>query len=346
MSRFVPTTLFAALLLAAVPAAAQQGPTGLSMPQVMNTGGANVGGNGLGGPQVLARRQAEVSGEFVNLGDLFSGLEAKAEIVVAYAPPAGETLVFDHNRLDALAREHGITWQVLGSGPAEVVISRAADTVSPERIRTALRDALAGQGLSPTSEVDLMTAVRSVAVPTGTLNPIAVHEATLDRHTGRFSAMIEIPAGAANATRQRVAGQVYETIEIPVAVRPINRDGVITESDIDWIKMRADRLQPGVATNMAEIVGMATRRSVRAGDPLRLRDLARPTLVARNELVTMILRNDFMTLTSRGRALQDGAIGDTVQVRNERSNKTVLGRVIDARTVVVDGTQNAAALLQ
>lgn len=341
MSRFIPTTLFAALLLAAVPAAAQQAPAGLSMPQAMSTGGA-----GLGGAQVLARRQAEVSGEFVSLGDLFSGLDGKADTVIAYAPPAGETLVFDHRRLDTLAREHGITWQVLGSGPAEVVVSRSADTVSPDHIRAALRAALADQGLTPASEVELSTVIRPVAVAAGTLNPVAVLDATLDRRTGRFSAMIEVPAGAPNATRQRVAGQIFESIEIPVAVRPINRDGVITEADIDWIKMRADRLQPGIATDMAEVVGMASRRSVRAGEPLRLRDLARPTLVARNELVTMILRNDFMTLTSRGRALQDGAIGDTVQVRNERSNKTVLGRVIDARTVVVDGAQNAAAMLQ
>ncbi|MFA7430222.1 MAG: flagellar basal body P-ring formation chaperone FlgA [Rhodospirillaceae bacterium] len=343
MSRFVPATLFApvlfaSVLLVAAPAAAQQAP-GLSMPQAMSAAPAP-------GSQVVPRRTAEVSGEFVRLGDLFTGLGGQADTVVAYAPTAGETMVFDHARLTSLAAEHGIVVQTLGGVPPEVAVSRAADTVTVDHVRAALRDALMAEGVTPGSEIELTTAVRPVAVAVGTLNPIAVSEVQFDRRNGRFSAMVEMPVGAPNATRQRVSGQAYETIEVPVVLRPVNRDAVITDADIDWIKMRADRLQPGIATDSAEVIGMAARRSVRAGEPLRLRDLARPTLVARNELVTMVLTTSFMTLTSRGRALENGAIGDIVRIRNERSNKTVLGRVVDARTVVVEGAENSAAIVQ
>lgn len=340
MSRFALTTaalISAALLAAAAPASAQQAP-GVSLPQALSAGALQ--------RQVLPRRQAEVSGDFVRLGDLFTGLGPAGETVVAYAPAAGESMVFDHRRLEALGAEHGVTWQTVGDAPAQVIVRRVTDSVGQDQIRDALRNALIAQGASPTSEVELSGTVRGVAVPAGAANPVGVSEVALDSRSGRFTATVEMPAGDPHATRQRVSGQVFDTLEVPVVVRPINRDGVITDADIDWVKVRADRVQPGTATEIGEVVGMATRRPLRVGEPLRVRDLARPVLVARNELVTMVLRNDFMTLTTRGRALEDGAIGDTVRIRNERSNKTVLGRVVDARTVVVDGTQNSAAVMQ
>ncbi|MGC2855656.1 flagellar basal body P-ring formation chaperone FlgA [Novispirillum sp. DQ9] len=350
MSRFARTAvLLAALLPAALgtiaPAAAQKAPAaapapGVSLPQIL-------GGAPAGGEQVVPRRQVEVGGEFVRLGDLFSGLpQALADKVAAYAPPAGGSATFDHRRLDDIARENGITWQTVGGAPAEVIVSRAADTVGGDQILVALRGALAEQGLSPLAELELSSALRPAVVPAGTLNPVSILEPVYDARSGRFSAVVEMPSGDGRTTRQRVAGMAYDTIEVPVAVRPLSRDGVITDADIDWVKMRADRVQAGVATDAAQVVGMATKRAVRAGDTLRLRDLARPVLVGRNDLVTMILRSDFMTLTARGRALEDGAMGDTVRIRNERSNKTVLGRVVDSRTVVIDGTQNAADLTQ
>lgn len=353
MSRFavpmprIAAAVIAALMVASGPAAAGDGPAntglantgpGVSLPQIL--GGAPTG-------QVVPRRQVEVSGEFVRLGDLFAGLAAaQAETVAAYAPPAGESATFNAQRLDGIAREHNITWQTIGGMPAEVIVSRAGETIGDDQIMAALRAALTEQGLSPTAEIELSSPVRAAAVPTGTLNPVTVTEASLDPRSGRFAAVVETPGGDGRTSRQRIAGQAFETIEVPVAVRPLGRDGIVTDSDVEWVKMRADRIQAGVATDPAEVIGMTTKRAVRAGDTLRLRDLARPVLVSRNELVTMILRSDFMTLTARGRALEDGAMGDTVRVRNERSNKTVLGRVVDAHTVVVDGTQNAADLSQ
>lgn len=344
MRRFVPISLLiAALTVAAFPAVGQggSGGVGVTLPQILG------GGPAAPAAQVVPRRQVEVNGEFVRLGDLFAGLpDDRAETVVAYAPPAGQTAAFDAQRLDAIAREHNVTWQTVGGLPAEVIVSRAGETVGDGQILAALRTALADQGLSPTAEIELSTPLRGGAVPTGTLNPVTIAEATLDPRSGRFAAVVEMPSGDGQTTRQRVAGQAYETIEVPVAIRPLGRDGIVTEGDIEWVMMRADRVQAGVATDPSQVVGMATKRAVRAGDPLRLRDLSRPVLVGRNELVTMILRSEFMTLTARGRALEDGAAGDTVRVRNERSNKTVLGRVVDAHTVVVDGTQNAADLTQ
>lgn len=353
MSRFarlaprLAVTLIAVALAAAVPAAAQEAaakdaatkaPLGVTLPQILGGGGA---------AQVVPRRQVEVSGEFVRAGDLFAGLpKEQADTVVAYAPPAGDSATFDARRLDGIAREHNITWQTVGGMPAEVIVSRAAETVGDDQVMAALRAALTEQGLSPMAEIELSSPFRAAAVPAGTLKPVSIAEATLDPRSGRFSAVVETPSGDGRTTRQRIAGAAFETIEVPVAARPLGRDGVVTDADIDWIKVRADRVQAGIAIDPTEIVGMAVKRPVRAGEPLRLRDLSRPVLIERNELVTMILRSDFMTLTARGRALEDGAQGDTVRVRNERSNKTVLGRVIDAHTVVVEGTQNAADLTQ
>lgn len=296
---------------------------------------------GLG--SVILRRQVEVDDEYVRLEDLFGGDLPNPGTPVAYAPPPGERLVLDRVWLYNVARSHGIAWKPLGV-QAEVVVSRAAATVSDEDILQAVHAELVARGLPPETELDPLSALRPVAVPASAPNPVGVVDADFDLRTNRFSAVVELPAGDPRAHRLRVSGRIYEIVEVPVLARSVSRNAVIGNQDIKWMKMRSDRLGTGVVTDADGVVGMAARRSLRAGEPVRARDLERPSLVSRGDAVTMIMHTPFMTLTAVGRALEDGAEGEVVRIRNERSRKTVLGRVTEPRTVVVDGPQNTAFL--
>jgi flagella basal body P-ring formation protein FlgA len=56
-------------------------------------------------------------------------------------------------------------------------------------------------------------------------------------------------------------------------------------------------------------------------------------MVSRNAPVTMTLETPFMTVTARGRALEDGAVGETVRVANLASGNEVLA-VVSGRNAV------------
>lgn len=58
-------------------------------------------------------------------------------------------------------------------------------------------------------------------------------------------------------------------------------------------------------------------------------------LVEKNSLVTIIHQVPNMILTAQGKAMQDGADGDIVQIKNGRSNQIVEAEVIGPGRVAV-----------
>jgi len=82
-----------------------------------------------------------------------------------------------------------------------------------------------------------------------------------------------------------------------------------------------------------EAVGMSGKRSLRAGEVLRRAVLTAPTLVKRGQPVTIVARHEQVEVSMAGEALDSGARGDTVRVRN--ANGTIIrARVAGAGTVI------------
>jgi flagella basal body P-ring formation protein FlgA len=53
------------------------------------------------------------------------------------------------------------------------------------------------------------------------------------------------------------------------------------------------------------------------------RDFTAPILVRRGAIVTIRLETPNMSLTARGKALENGSAGDVIRVVNLQSNKTI-----------------------
>ena len=82
-------------------------------------------------------------------------------------------------------------------------------------------------------------------------------------------------------------------------------------------------------------VGMQMRKQLRAGQALRVADLAKPDLVQRDENVTLIYESTGLYLTIRGKAMESGTEGDVVNVLNLQSKRTVSGVVIGRGQVAI-----------
>ena len=77
---------------------------------------------------------------------------------------------------------------------------------------------------------------------------------------------------------------------------------------------------------------------MRPGDVLRQTDLGKAELVARNDNVTITFQVPGITLTMRGKALEGGAQGDTINVLNVQSKRSIQATVAGAGHVVVAAT--------
>ena len=77
----------------------------------------------------------------------------------------------------------------------------------------------------------------------------------------------------------------------------------------------------------AEAVGRQLRTAVYEGRAISKGQLTTPTLVSRNQLVTLAYENAALRIETEGRALGAGGEGDLIRVMNLSSRATLMARI-------------------
>jgi flagella basal body P-ring formation protein FlgA len=145
--------------------------------------------------------------------------------------------------------------------------------------------------------------------------------------SNRFDVTFEIAnSGVAAPTKLRFTGTAIETVEAAVLARGVERNEVIKSSDVVTERRPKAEVGGDVAPR-DRAVGMQARKQLRAGQALKIADLAKPDLVQRDQSVTLIYESTGLFLTIRGKALEGGTEGDVVSVMNLQSKRTVSGVV-------------------
>lgn len=286
-----------------------------------------------GPPQLKA--QASVADDVIRAGDLWDNAGTKAQTPVARAPQAGHHLTLDARWLASMAASIGLDWRPT-SNYDRVVVDRSGQTVDVSAVETELREALTMEGLPKDAEFEISNRSSiSIVIPTDVQPTLAIKDVMIDSRTQRFSAMVEVPAGSPQATRVKVVGRTFMTSRIPTLARAMGRGETITSRDIIMVGVRDEAMRQDCATDAQQILGMEPKSLLKAGAPIRMAELQKPVLVARNTLVTMILQTPLMTLTSQGRVSEDGSQGDLVKVTNLQTKQVVEARVQSNGTVLV-----------
>jgi len=77
-------------------------------------------------------------------------------------------------------------------------------------------------------------------------------------------------------------------------------------------------------------------KAISQGTPLENTDLTPLNLVTQNNQVQVIIQSDFMVLRGTALALRSGKMGETIQLKNASSQKTILGKIIDFNKVLIE----------
>jgi flagella basal body P-ring formation protein FlgA len=110
---------------------------------------------------------------------------------------------------------------------------------------------------------------------------------------------------------------------------------VLTAADLAVEERELAGLPGGVVGVIAEAVGKETRAALPAGAPVTLAAVASPLLVRRGDLVTVVVETPGMRLSAVGEALEPGAAGAEIRVRNRKSQQELAGQVVERGTVLV-----------
>jgi flagella basal body P-ring formation protein FlgA len=267
---------------------------------------------------VILKERLVASGPAITLGDLFENAGAAADTAVARAPEPGGRISIDPVHVQTVAAEAGLSWANAG-GVLRVSVERAARIVPAAEVEALIEEMLFVE-TGHTHQVSLSSHAAELAAPAGSLGGPEVLRFDHDARSGLFRADIAAwPGGAA----QTVSGRAEAVSDLPVLARPIARGEVITAGDIDWIQLPRSRVRAEHLASDTALIGMAARRALRAGEPLREFDIEAPRIIERGEIVSLVFQSGALTLAARARAMEDGAEGDLIRFVNLQSNRTV-----------------------
>ncbi|TAK50329.1 MAG: flagellar basal body P-ring formation protein FlgA [Xanthobacteraceae bacterium] len=277
----------------------------------------------------MLRASVTVTTDLVRIGDFIDNAGNAAAIAVFRAPDIGTTGTLSAARVVAALRAH----QVIGVDTRdirEVTVTRAARTIAVADIEALVARTLARQnGLGDAANLAIlfdriMQPLQLDPSHEGEMRPVY---AKYDPRSTRFDVMVEIASTqSATPTRLRFAGTAVEMTEVAVVNRGVERGEVLKASDVS-LQRRPRAEAGGDLAPTSRAVGMAMRRSLRAGQALKFADLAKPEIVQRDQSVTLVYDIPGIHLTIMGKATESGAEGDVVSVMNLQSKRIVQGTV-------------------
>jgi len=121
---------------------------------------------------------------------------------------------------------------------------------------------------------------------------------------------------------------------VVVAARPLPSGRQLVAEDLSLQMAELTQLPAGVISNQEDALGKVLSYGVVAGNPLRQDMLRAPILVRQGQSVRLVAQGAGFKVSSEGRALNNAAIGQQVQVKAQ-NGQTVSGIVKPDGTVEV-----------
>ncbi len=144
------------------------------------------------------------------------------------------------------------------------------------------------------------------------------------RNPARMRFAVRCPDAGGGSTQYVARASVSALVAVTAV--PVQANRVLAEDEVTLERRDITRIPDALAIP-EDAVGRTSRRSLRAGEVLRAGQLAAPLLVKRGDQVIMLARVDGIEVSMAGEALDAGAEGAVVRVRNAGSRQVVRMRV-------------------
>ncbi len=280
----------------------------------------------------------QVDGEGVFLNQLIEpGIELP-RLRLCDPPPCGKSLLLKRAEVAELARAAGLDQPLTNWGGSETVrVSRRLRPLAEQEALQLLTSILQQQYIKEQGELELRLSrpwavinvpdeaftIRVSDVPTSGVAPAFIVrfevETAHGEHLGSWQAALQ--------------SKVWR--EVWVARSPLKRGDVVRVADFarerrDMLLCREPlaELAPGGPT--LEFV-----EAVQPGVPLFARLIRPKAIVRRGQSMIAMVQDGSLMITLKVEALEDGAAGQTIRVRNPLSLRDLRGRVLDEQNILV-----------
>lgn len=166
----------------------------------------------------------------------------------------------------------------------------------------------------------------SVALPEGKVH-WEIWDRGSDRYLGHVGLSINFYVDGKQIRNVPVSGMITLKQEILKAARKINPGQVLSREDVNLVGEQSRNLQRDVLTDVETAVGKRAVRSIQAGQPISAQMLDAPPVVKKGNRVLIVAKNEVIRVSTSGKAIEDGRVGEEVRVVNLSSGKEIYGTV-------------------
>ncbi|MGA2403444.1 MAG: flagellar basal body P-ring formation chaperone FlgA [Syntrophobacteraceae bacterium] len=169
-------------------------------------------------------------------------------------------------------------------------------------------------------------------IPTGKMT----YEVTVspkERFIGNVIATIDFYVDAEKVRTLSIVAKVEVFGNAYLASHPLKQNQMISEADLEVQKINLTDVADRLATRPDQVENRRVLRNVGVHQPLELKDLDKPLVLKRGDMVKIVYDQPGLSVTAKGQVNADGGVGDMLSVTNVTSQKRIYCKVVDARTV-------------
>ncbi|MCH9780190.1 MAG: flagellar basal body P-ring formation chaperone FlgA [Alphaproteobacteria bacterium] len=285
----------------------------------------------------LLRYRAEVSGNDVRLSDIFTNVDASADAVIGKAPAPGASIDVEIAKIQRLVHYYRLDWVPPDNAPRVITIKRSGTNVPASQLQNQLEStamaSLRSRGVAnPMFTVKTDSPLTSFVVQPDDVTNLIV-DFTLNGSGDRFTAtLVNKQAGSQTSV---VNGRLIHEVEVPVAARLLHPGRVITARDVTVKRVPKHKVSPNQLLDRRAVIGQSITRRINVDEGFDQYTLAAPVVVKRDSLVTVAFARGGLQMTVQARAASDGAVGDTIKLKNTRTQRSIEAVVTAANRAVI-----------
>jgi flagella basal body P-ring formation protein FlgA len=139
----------------------------------------------------------------------------------------------------------------------------------------------------------------------------------------------------ANRRNYSIKVRYYPAVLVPILTQKVRKGGQIDASMIGEMQIMQRDLESAYVTDANELIGKMAGRVLIPNRPIRHDDIHRNYMVHRQKRVTIVFKKRNLLIKAPGVALENGAVGDVVRVKNPSTGKVISAEVVSKNKVLI-----------
>lgn len=286
------------------------------------------------------KNQQVMASDNITLSDLLQSSQGLSEddlsIVLAAAPALGQSITLTRVQVAGLLPDSIKQELPSWSGAKACAISRPAVNCDEAQVRQLISGALARQLPSDSKfEVLELAGFQPFLIPQGAIDArVELATGTMRNEWGEAS--LQFHQQGQLAVTQNVRFHWACTRLVWQAANRVPAGQPLTASDFQQVETNVlkipGQMRPAATFPDAKVAAHILTQ----GKILMENDWVEPTLVNRNDLVTILYDRNGLSITLQAKAMASGVKDQVIEVQNISSHKLFNARVVDERTLVYD----------